>query len=69
MLWERKFRSKEKWYSWWVAKGDGIGIRKFLKDKKIIVTGATGFIAKGNYDFTSCIFMYVRMYVMHIYVL
>lgn len=32
-----------------VAKDDGIAIRSFLKGKRIIVTGATGFIAKGKY--------------------
>lgn len=32
---------------------DGIGIVKFLKSKKIFVTGATGFLAKGTIFFFS----------------
>lgn len=47
-----------------VAKDDGIAIRSFLKGKRIIVTGATGFIAKGKYLRTLWLCVFMCVYIM-----
>ena len=40
--------------------GGGLGIIKFLKGKNLLVTGATGFLAKGTHNLTESLFFSIK---------
>lgn len=39
-----------------VEMDDGIGIVKYLRGKSFLITGATGFLAKGTFSHSICLF-------------